>query len=93
MSVERSDAGKLSKLRRIAVGSCGLAVFGMIEFVRSEGWRNPRVFVLSLTFVLSAGLSILALRKGRMRLAILALAILFVIPTVYLALRSWWPPF
>ncbi|WP_330478533.1 hypothetical protein OG301_24545 [Streptomyces platensis] len=82
MSVERSNVGKRSKLSRIAVALSGMAVFFIVAFVRDEGWRNPGLSALTLAFTLSAALSILAWRKERLRLAILAMAMIVAVAVV-----------
>ncbi|MFG2093702.1 hypothetical protein [Streptomyces sp. NPDC048612] len=76
MSVERSNVGKRSKLSRLAVALSAVAVFFIVAFVWEGGWRNPGLSALTLTFTLSAAVSILAWRKERLRLAILAMAMI-----------------
>ncbi|MGA4879234.1 hypothetical protein [Streptomyces lydicamycinicus] len=94
MSVDQSEAVKRSKLGRFALVPSGLAVFGTIACATGrDGWRNPGVIALVLTFALSAAIAILAWRKGRLRLAVLALAVMCAPKLVELALRPWWPPF
>ncbi|QIY57324.1 hypothetical protein HEP86_25895 [Streptomyces sp. RPA4-5] len=82
MSVERSNVSKRSKLSRIAVALSAMAVFFIVVFVREGGWRNPGLSALTLTFTLSAALSILAWRKERLRLAILAMAMIVAVAVV-----------
>lgn len=64
-----------------------MAVFFIVAFVREEGWRNQGLFALTLTFTLSAALSILAWRKERLRLAILAMAMIVAAAVVAKILR------
>lgn len=90
MSADQADAATRWRYGKAIVITAAMTTIGIVACVtQREGWRNPGLFAFTVACALSVAMAVLAWRKGKMSLSVLAVAITIAVPLIEKAVYSW----
>ncbi|MFI9050124.1 hypothetical protein [Streptomyces sp. NPDC053427] len=90
MSTDEVDATSRWKyIKAIAITAAMTLIGFMALLTQPGGWRNPGLVVFAAACALSTAVAVLAWRKEKMSLSILAVAMTIAVPLVEKAVYSW----